>query len=55
MYITAPVDVCIHLQDSSKPAYGEVILDGEAEGKFLGDLRAHEEGTTEQASRIGEF
>ena len=54
MYIITPVGVCIHLHDSSKPTYGEVILDGETEGKFQGNLRAHE-GATEQVSRTSEF
>lgn len=48
-----PVDILIHLRDSAKHQYVEVVLRGETEGRFLEDPEAHHDETMGQVSRLG--
>ena len=49
------VDTYIHLQDSARHVYVEVVLHGETEGKFHEDPDAHRDETVGQVSRLGAF
>ena len=49
------VGAYIHLQDSAKHTYVEVVMRGETEGKFLEDPGAHDEETMGQVSKFGGF
>ena len=54
MYIAILVDTTVHLQDSARHIYVEVVLHGKTEGKFLEDTIGHEE-TLGQVSKLGGF
>ena len=47
------VDISIHLRDSPRQLYVEVVLRGETEGKFLEDPEAHAEEMMGQVSKLG--
>ena len=46
-------EIMIDLQDSARHQYVEVVLHGEAEGKFLEDPEAHRDEMMGQISRLG--
>ena len=54
MYIATLVDTAVHLQDSARHIYVEVVPHGKTEGKFLEDTISHEE-TLGQVSKLGGF
>ena len=54
VYIAILVDTTVHLQDSARHIYVEVVLHGKTEGKFLEDTIGHEE-TLGQVSKLGGF
>ena len=47
------VGIFIHLQDSTRHLYVEVVLNGQTEGKFLDDPHAHRDEIMGQVSRLG--
>ena len=49
------VDSSIHLQDSTRHTYVEIVLHGKIEGEFLEDPGAHRKETMGQVSKLGGF
>ena len=49
------VDISIHLQDSARRIYVEVVMHGKTEGNFLEASDAHNWETLGEVSRLGAF
>ena len=49
------VDISVHLQDSARHIYVEVVLHGKTEGQFLEDTGVRHEETMGQISKLGGF
>ena len=49
------VQVSIHLRNSARRRYVEVVMHGQTEGKFLDDPKVRHEETMGQISKLGVF
>ena len=49
------IDIYIHLQDSKRHVYVEVVMRGETEGQFLEDPDAHCEEMMGQVLKLGKL
>ena len=55
VYIAILVDTTVHLQDSARHVYVEVVLHWKTEGQFLEDTGARHKETMGQVSKLSGF